>query len=300
MPPGFARAVVALGNFDGLHRGHRAVIGEAQRLAAALGLPAGLLSFEPHPRSFFKPDAPLFRLTPAPLKAALACAMGLQGLVELPFNHALAGTSAHDFIEEMLVRCLGIGGIVIGHDFHFGKGRAGSPEMIAEMGARLGVPVSVVAALKEGEAPVSSSQIRDCLVQGDVEAAAHLLGYRCNPQDDTLVLPNRGGGQGSQYGERKNDSALLIDATRKRLMPPLALPKKEFMEEALGIWNELGLPAVKVPSPWHGYELGNWGDDWTQFAKNAVEGNWEANGLQTLARQRSGLGAETAVRSVEK
>ena len=192
LPPGFARAVVALGNFDGLHRGHRAVIGEAQRLAAALGLPAGLLSFEPHPRSFFKPDAPLFRLTPAPLKAALACAMGLQGLVELPFNHALAGTSAHDFIEEMLVRCLGIGGIVIGHDFHFGKGRAGSPEMIAEMGARLGVPVSVVAALKEGEAPVSSSQIRDCLVQGDVEAAAHLLGYRWLVRGEVVHGDKRG------------------------------------------------------------------------------------------------------------
>lgn len=192
LPHGFARAVVALGNFDGLHRGHRAVIGEAQRLAASLGLPAGLLSFEPHPRSFFKPDAPLFRLTPAPLKAALACGMGLQGLIELPFNHALAGTSAHDFIEEMLIGQLGIGGIVIGHDFHFGKGRQGSPEMIAEMGARLGIPVSVVAALKEGEEPVSSSQIRECLVQGDVAAAAHLLGYRWLVRGEVVHGDKRG------------------------------------------------------------------------------------------------------------
>ena len=192
LPQGFGRAIVALGNFDGLHRGHRAVISEAQRLASSLGLPAGLLSFEPHPRSFFKPDAPLFRLTPAPLKAALACAMGLQGVVELPFNHALAGTSAHDFIEEMLVNRLGIGGIVIGHDFHFGKGREGSPEMIAEMGARLGIPVSVVAALKEGEAPVSSSQIRDCLVEGDVMAAAHLLGYRWLVRSEVVHGDKRG------------------------------------------------------------------------------------------------------------
>ena len=192
LPQGFGRAVVALGNFDGLHRGHRAVIREAQRLASSLGLPAGLLSFEPHPRSFFKPDAPLFRLTPAPLKAALACAMGLQGVVELPFNHALAGTSAHDFIEEMLVNRLGIGGIVIGHDFHFGKGREGSPEMIAEMGARLGIPVSVVAALKEGGAPVSSSQIRDCLIEGDVMAAAHLLGYRWLVRSEVVHGDKRG------------------------------------------------------------------------------------------------------------
>jgi 4-hydroxy-3-polyprenylbenzoate decarboxylase len=93
---------------------------------------------------------------------------------------------------------------------------------------------------------------------------------------------------------------LLIDATRKKLMPPLALPKKEYMEEALAIWKELDLPAIKVPSPWHGYELGNWGDDWTKFAENAVRGDWEANGLQTLARQRPGLDAETTVRSIEK
>ena len=142
--------------------------------------------------------------------------------------------------------------------------------------------------------------VSDDIDPSSVDAVLWSMAYRCNPKEDTLVLPYRGGGQGSQYGERKSDSALLVDATRKRLMPPLALPRKEFMEEALGIWKELGLPALKVPSPWHGYELGNWGDDWTEFAKNAVNGDWEANGLQTLARQRTGLNAETAVRSVEK
>ena len=142
--------------------------------------------------------------------------------------------------------------------------------------------------------------VSDDIDPSSVDAVLWSMAYRCNPKEDTLVLPYRGGGQGSQYGERKSDSALLVDATRKRLMPPLALPKKEFMEEALDIWKELGLPALKVPSPWHGYELGNWGDDWTEFAKNAVNGDWEANGLQTLGRQRTGLNAETAVRSVEK
>ena len=95
-------------------------------------------------------------------------------------------------------------------------------------------------------------------------------------------------------------TAAVIDATRKRPMPPLALPRKEFMEDALAIWNELGLPPVTVPSPWHGYTLGEWGDDWEAFARNAVNGDWEANGLQTLARQRPGLDAETPVRKVEK
>lgn len=192
LPVGLAHAVLALGNFDGLHRGHRAVIGETQRLAASLGRPAGLLSFEPHPRSFFRPDVPLFRLTPPTIKAALACALGLQGLVELPFNHALAGTSAHDFIADILVNSLGVGGIVIGHDFHFGKGREGSPQMIAEMGERLGVPVSVVPALKQGEEPVSSSQIRVCLEAGDVTAAARLLGYRWLVRGEVVHGDKRG------------------------------------------------------------------------------------------------------------
>ena len=142
--------------------------------------------------------------------------------------------------------------------------------------------------------------VSDDIDPTSVDAVLWSIAYRSNPKEDTLVLPYRGGGQGAQYGDRKTDSALLIDATRKKLMPPLALPKKEFMEDALKLWGELGLPAVKVPSPWHGYELGNWGDDWTEFARNAVEGNWEANGLQTLARQRPGLDAETAIRSVEK
>lgn len=142
--------------------------------------------------------------------------------------------------------------------------------------------------------------VSDDVDPSSVDAVLWSIAYRCNPKEDTHILPYRGGGQGAQYGERKTDSALLIDATRKKLMPPLALPKKEYMEEALAIWKELDLPAIKVPSPWHGYELGNWGDDWTKFAENAVRGDWEANGLQTLARQRPGLDAETTVRSIEK
>ena len=93
---------------------------------------------------------------------------------------------------------------------------------------------------------------------------------------------------------------MLIDATRKRLMAPLALPRKEFMEDALQLWNELGLPPVKRPSPWHGYRTRQLGDNWTRFAENAVRGDWEANGIETAKRQRTGLEAETTVRSVEK
>jgi UbiD family decarboxylase len=141
--------------------------------------------------------------------------------------------------------------------------------------------------------------VSDDIDPDNLDAVMWAIAYRCNPIEDVHVSPYRAGGQGAQYGDRKPESALLIDATRKRVMAPIALPRQEYMEEALGIWKELGLPELKLPSPWHGYTLGNWGEDWERFAQNAVRGDWEANGLETLKRQRPGLEAETPVRKVE-
>ncbi|MFL5089181.1 MAG: UbiD family decarboxylase [Xanthobacteraceae bacterium] len=129
-----------------------------------------------------------------------------------------------------------------------------------------------------------------------LDAVLWSLAYRTNPVDDVQLMPNRGGVQGAQYGPNKTDSGLLIDATRKRPMPPLALPRREFMEHARALWEELGLPALNVQAPWHGYTLGEWTDDWEEFARRAVAGDWEANGIDTLARQQHGLTPETPVR----
>jgi 3-polyprenyl-4-hydroxybenzoate decarboxylase len=126
------------------------------------------------------------------------------------------------------------------------------------------------------------------------------LAYRSNPIEDVHIAPYRGGVQGAQYGPRNSDSTMLIDATLKRAMPPLALPGREYMERARGIWDELGLPPVTVPSPWHGYTLGDWTDTWEHFARRAAASEWEKNGADTLARQRGGLDPETPVREVEK
>src|SRR5262249_30009420 len=123
------------------------------------------------------------------------------------------------------------------------------------------------------------------------------LAYRTNPVEDVQLSPNRGGVQGAKYGPAKTDSGLLIDATRKRPMPPLALPRREFMEHARSLWEELGLPALNVQSPWHGYTLGEWTEGSEQFARRAVAGDWEANGIETLARQQGGLTPETPVRA---
>jgi len=135
---------------------------------------------------------------------------------------------------------------------------------------------------------------------GSADAVFWSLAYRSNPVEDVHIEPYRGGVQGAQYGPSNRDSTMLIDATLKRPMPPLALPGREFMERARSIWEELGLPPVTVPSPWHGYTLGDWTDTWQLFARRAAAGEWEKNGAETLLRQRGGLDPETPVREVEK
>jgi UbiD family decarboxylase len=126
------------------------------------------------------------------------------------------------------------------------------------------------------------------------------LAYRSNPIEDVVLLPYRRGVQGSQYGPGESESSMLVDATQKHPMAPLALPAREYMERAQGIWNELGLPALKMKSPWHGYTLGDWTDVWERFARRAARGDWEENGIETLARTRPGLEPETPVGKVEK
>jgi UbiD family decarboxylase len=125
------------------------------------------------------------------------------------------------------------------------------------------------------------------------DAVLWSLAYRANPIEDVHITPYRGGVQGAQYGPRSADSTMLIDATRKRPMPPLALPAREFMEHAKSIWEELGLPALTVQSPWHGYTLGDWTETWETFARRTIAGDWEATGRETFARQRTGVAPET-------
>ncbi|MCP8939187.1 bifunctional riboflavin kinase/FAD synthetase [Alsobacter sp. SYSU M60028] len=178
LPGALAGSVAAIGNFDGLHLGHRAVFHAARTMAQGLGAPCVLLTFEPHPRAFFRPDVKMFRLTPQAVKAALAERMGLDGVVVMSFDAALSGTSAADFISGLLVGRLGLRGVAVGHDFHFGKGREGSPALLAAEGPSLGLSVEVIPPLQRGGAPVSSSAIRAHLEAGQVEPAAALLGYR--------------------------------------------------------------------------------------------------------------------------
>jgi 4-hydroxy-3-polyprenylbenzoate decarboxylase len=133
----------------------------------------------------------------------------------------------------------------------------------------------------------------------NLDAVLWAIAYRCNPIDDVQIAPYHGGDQGSQYSSSGRASKLLIDATRKGPMPPLALPKKEFMERAKALWAKLDLPPIALKAPWHGYPLGDWIDRWDTYAERAVSGAWEETGKETLARQRTGLKPETPVRKVE-
>jgi len=133
----------------------------------------------------------------------------------------------------------------------------------------------------------------------NTDAVFWSLAYRANPIEDVHVAPHRLAGHGPKSGPRGEESTLLIDATLKYSAPPLALPAREFMERARGIWQELGLPALKPQPPWHGYSLGDWAERWDVYAQRAVAGKWEESGTETFAQRRSGLTPETPVRDVE-
>lgn len=179
LPASLRGGVVAIGNFDGVHRGHQAVLGCALAEAGRRGVPALVLTFEPHPRSVFRPDAPLFRITTAPVRARILGALGFGAVVEQPFDRTFSCLGAEDFVRDVLVADLGIGHAVTGFDFHFGKDRQGNPDFLMAAGARHGFGVSLVEPFcDEGTDVISSSRIRGLLAEGEVAEAAGLLGYR--------------------------------------------------------------------------------------------------------------------------
>lgn len=187
LPEALRGGVVAIGNFDGVHRGHRAVLDRALELAEARGVPALVLTFEPHPRSVFRPDTPVFRLTPAPLKARILEAIGFRSVIEYPFDREFSQRSAEEFVQSILIDWLHASAVVTGFDFHFGKGREGGPAFLMEAGKHHGFDVTLVDAFRdEGADVVSSSRIRSLLCEGDVAGAAGLLGYRFTVESEVI------------------------------------------------------------------------------------------------------------------
>lgn len=187
LPEKLKGGVIAIGNFDGVHRGHQTVLNRALELAKSRGVPALVLTFEPHPRTVFNPDKPVFRLTPAPVRAQVLEAMGFHSVIEYPFDREFSSRSAEEFVRSILVDWLGATEVVTGFDFHFGKGREGGPAFLMEAGKRNGFGVTLVDAFRdEGAEVVSSSRIRRLLAEGNVSEAAGLLGYRFTVEAEVI------------------------------------------------------------------------------------------------------------------
>jgi len=175
VPDALRGAVVALGNFDGFHRGHQAVAGEAIRWAREEGRPSIVATFEPHPVRFFKPDVEPFRLTTLEQRQELYLAAGATAMLVFHFDGELSSTSAEDFVASLLHESIGAAGVVTGEDFTFGKGAAGNRAMLEDMGAAHGIDARTVPAVLDGGEVISSSRVRKALRGGKPQLAAELL-----------------------------------------------------------------------------------------------------------------------------
>ncbi len=177
LPPEARGAAVAIGNFDGVHLGHRAVIEAAAKLARAREAPLGVVTFEPHPREVLQPESAPPRLTSFARKAELLAALGVARLFVLRFEPALMRLSPEAFVREILLDALGVRAIAVGANFRFGYRRAGTPEDLIRLAGACGVRTTVVPQLHLDDRPCSSTRIRAALRIGDVALAARLLGY---------------------------------------------------------------------------------------------------------------------------
>lgn len=176
LDPADKGAAVALGNFDGVHKGHQAVIAQAAEAARKVGAPLGVISFEPHPRRLFHPDEPAFRLMTTDQQARALEALGVERFYVLPFDFEMANFTDRGFAETVLAGGLGVKHVAVGFDISFGKGRTGSPEAMAEYGRELGFTVSVAEPVGEDGHKYSSTAVREALREGRPDEAAAMLG----------------------------------------------------------------------------------------------------------------------------
>jgi len=175
VPDPLRGSIVALGNFDGFHLGHQAVVGRAIARAFHERRPAIVATFDPHPVKFFKPDLPPFRLTTLDQREQLFTHAGADAMLVFEFNRELAATDAEEFVRDALAGQIGAAGVITGDDFSFGKGRTGDPALLKTLGEQHGVVAEAVAqVLLDGER-ISSGRIREALVEGDIGTATHML-----------------------------------------------------------------------------------------------------------------------------
>ncbi len=178
-----------MGNFDGVHLGHRSVIDAAR---AAMEAPLGVITFEPHPREYFQPDAPAFRLMNAESRANRLARLGVEHLYELPFDSVLAGLAPEDFAREVLSEGLGVRHVTVGADFCFGRKRSGDVHTLTQLGHQLGFGVTVAPLIGDGKDEYSSTAIRIALAEGRMRDAERMLGHWHRIDGEVLHGDKRG------------------------------------------------------------------------------------------------------------
>lgn len=201
-------ASLAIGTFDGVHRGHRAVLGAAKQ--AAQGAPMGVMVFEPYPRMFFQPQRPFFRLTNLPRKLELLSAYGCDFTAVIPFNREVAELTAPDFVRVILAEVFAIKHASVGYNFFFGKDRGGNPSVLAEEGRKYGFGVTVVEAQGNAGEIYSSTRVRELLAEGDVEAAAEMLGHNWRISGKVESGAGRGQGLGFPTANIRLDEGITL------------------------------------------------------------------------------------------
>jgi riboflavin kinase/FMN adenylyltransferase len=242
LPAAARGSVVALGNFDGVHRGHRAVIAAAVARARDLGRPAAVLTFEPHPRQLFRPDEPGFRLTPFRIKARHLEALGIDLLFALDFDRRLAALSAEDFIARVLIDGLGAAHVVVGYDFQFGRARGGDPATLAARAAAAGFGFTRVARIDAAAGVTfSSTAIRDRLAAGEPGAAAALLGR-------WFELEGR-----VEHADLATDARSEFDAARVEALdfPTATVIPRGYIRPAVGVYAVRSGIDQGLATAWH-------------------------------------------------
>lgn len=185
-------ASAAIGNFDGVHRGHQAVLNIARAYATEHGCKLGVVTFDPHPREFFAPDAPPFRLMNPEAKSNRLAKLGVDVLYQLPFDQVMVGFSPEDFARTVICDGLGLSHVVVGEDFCFGKGRQGTAQDLVTFGAAMGFDVTLVPLLNTGDSAISSTAIRTALGAGRPQDAADMLGHLHRIEGEVLHGDKRG------------------------------------------------------------------------------------------------------------
>ena len=244
-------AVIAVGNFDGLHRGHQALLTRARQIAQERGLKWGMLTLEPHPRDVFHPEEPVFRLTPLEMKHRLLRGLKADILAVLPFSREMAMLEAEEFVRRFLVEGVRAAHVVTGYDFHFGHGRKGNPLLMQKLGEQYGFGVSIVeqVADDDGMAPFSSSSIRAHLRHGNVEAAMRELGYWWMVEGE--VRP--GYGRGREMGFPTVNIALPAGAEPKEgIYATRVRPAHDVPDVAARPLDMAQLPPLPHASGWFG------------------------------------------------